>query len=309
MIHELLSNTMYLKKSGTRIKNFTPIEKAEAFSYSQEIYDNHFKNGVPTKEEMLEILIEKDIWNDELENQYEEEIEKLGGLKVDYYDNFFIPVRKEELSIFIKLKEKKLNKLLSKKLYLSEYTCEQAMEDAYWTFLLAKYGDPFSLYRQFLLIRMSDEKIRSFYFDFKWRSIWQVCKDPKSIFGLDINHLNDNQISLLYWSKIYDNIQESIEPPPIQIMNDHLAVDGWMVKFSKSKEKPKNIGVNAGEVFLPARNKKEVVEINKLNNAHGRRVLKSRASDLAKNGDLDEGQFSFIKQEKQMEINRLNLGK
>lgn len=309
MIQELLSNSIYLKNLKLRIPNFSPLEKAEAFGVAQEQFDKHFRIGTPTRDEMLEYLYDLNIWSETLEQEYEKELDKLNDLKVDYYDNYFLTSKKEELSLFIGLKEVKLNKLLAKKLYLSEYTCEMAMDEAYWHSLLGRHGDAFILYRNFLSSRISEEKIRSIYFDQKWRAIWYVSKDPKTIFGCDMNWLNDNQLSLLYWSKMYDNIGESPDAPDQKIMVDSLAVDGWMIKYSRNKDKPKNIGGNAQEVFLPAKTTRDVKEINSLNSQHGKRIIQSRSVDILKHGEVDESDFTFIKQEKQMEINRLSTGK
>lgn len=141
--------------------------------------------------------------------------------------------------------------------------------------------------------------------------IWSVCKEPAAIFGLNLNQLNDNQLSLLYWSKLYDNIAESSEAPSNTIMKDQLAVDGWLIKQSKkrdSEDRQKGITTKGGEVFLPASSKKEAKEIMALNTGDAARVIKSRAKDLAGGKALDERQFSHIKQDVGMKINELSMG-
>jgi hypothetical protein len=141
--------------------------------------------------------------------------------------------------------------------------------------------------------------------------IWTTSKDVRTIFGLNSNGLNENQMSLVYWSKIYDNISESMEAPSGLVMKDATAVDGWLIKQSKNREmedKKKELpNQNAGEVFVIASNQKEIKEINNLNSIEGKQVLRSRARDLATKGELDERQFSHVKQEIGIKKNELSF--
>jgi len=141
--------------------------------------------------------------------------------------------------------------------------------------------------------------------------VWTTSKDIKTIFGLNSNELNDNQISLVYWSKIYDNISESMEAPNNSVMRDCIAVDGWLIKQAKKRETEdrKNAlpSSDAGEIFVPITSKKEIKEVNNLNSPEGKQILKSRAKDLADKGTLDERQFSHVKQELNMKKNELSF--
>ena len=141
--------------------------------------------------------------------------------------------------------------------------------------------------------------------------IWGVSKDPQAIFGTPLSHLNDNQLSLLYWSKLYDSISESMDAPSSSVMKDHIAIDGWLIKQAKKRETEdrKNAlpSSDAGEIFVPITSKKEIKEVNSLNSPEGKQILKSRAKDLADKGTLDERQFSHVKQELNMKKNELSF--
>jgi hypothetical protein len=149
------------------------------------------------------------------------------------------------------------------------------------------------------------------YFDQTWRAIWSVSKDPQAIFGATLSCLNDNQLSLLYWSKLYDSVSESMDAPASCVMKDPIAVDGWLVKQNKKREieDRKNAlpSSNSGEVFVPITSRKEIKEVNNLNDSSGKQVLKSRAKDLAAKGELDERQFSHVKQEIGIRKNELSF--
>lgn len=298
-------------KRPIRIPNFSPIEKAEAAAYSEEVYDRCFESGSFSKEELADHLMDVGLWSPKEEEDYLQGLEDLKQMKVDYFEVFALETRREKIKRAIEAKIHQLNAAFQKKIYLSEYTCEYARDEAYAYYLFRDRDSPFMFSRKFLNSRISEEDIRELYFDGTWRMIWGGSKDPKSIFGLSANQLNDNQLSLLYWSKLYDNIYESMDAPGNAVMKDSIAVDGWFIKQAKKREaeeKKKELpDQNAGEVFVMASSQKEVKEINNLNSREGKQVLKSRARDLATKGSLDERQFSHVKQELDIRKNELSF--
>jgi len=312
VIQDLLSNSTLLKfRIPVRIMNFTPMEKAEAWSFAEQSYEQCFENGSLTTNELADFLCEMEIWTEKDENNYVEGMEDIQTMKVDYYDNYVIPTRRDLIKTAIVKKMAILSEAYSNKSYLYEYTCEAARDEAYGIYLFHKYDSPIFFYRKFITSRLTEEDIRDLCFNHTWRMIWSVCKEPSAIFGLNLNQLNDNQLSLLYWSKLYDNIGESTEAPASVVMKDQLAVDGWLIKQSKKREsedRQNAITTKGGEVFLPASSKKEAKEIMALNTPDAVRIIKSRAKDLAGGNSLDERQFSHIKQDVGMKINELSMG-
>lgn len=312
MIQDLLSNSTLLKfRTPVRITNFTPLEKAEAWSFAEKNYEDCFDNGSLTANELADYLEEIGIWTEDDEEKYTNGMDDLQTMKVDYYDNYVIPTRRDLIKAAIAKKTAMLSEAYANKSYLHEYTCESARDEAYGLYLFHTYENPVSYCRKFMAARLSEEQARELTFNHTWRMIWSVCKEPAAIFGLNLNQLNDNQLSLLYWSKLYDNIAESSEPPAGSMMKDQLAVDGWLIKQSKKREsedRQKGITTKGGEVFLPASSKKEAKEIMSLNTGDAARVIKSRARDLAGGKTLDERQFSHVKQDVGMKINELSMG-
>ncbi len=303
MIQEILSNTIYLPPF--RIANFDPIKKAEAEAFAQEVEQEYIAYGGLTQDEIIELNINLGYWTEEQEKMLGKLIKEIQYAKGMYYEDFFRASRRELHLKAINSGIKRVNDLVLSKNHLYEYSSEYIKEESYWTFLFSDYGSPALLYRKYPLWRIQDEKVRGLYFDLKWRSIWAVCKDPYGIFGLRGNQLNDNQLSLLYWSKIYDNIQEAQEPPHQAMMQDTIAIDGWFIKQSKSKDSKQEEN-KATEVFKMARTKREKEEIMAMNSIEGQRVIKSRANDLKQNSELDEFHFSHVKQELAMKFNELN---
>lgn len=305
MIQELLSNTIYLPPY--RIKNFDPIKKADAEAFSNEVELEYIASGGFTQDEIIELNIYNGYWSEDQERELEKVLKEIQHAKLMYFEDFFMSSKRERHAKAIANGVRMVNKLILAKNHLYEFSSEYVKEEAYWLFLFTGMGSPSALYKKYSSWRMNDDTIRSLYFEHKWRTLWAVSKDPYSLFGIRSNELNDNQISLLYWSKIYDNIQEAQDPPPQVMMTDHIAIDGWFIKQSKTKEGDRRFeDKKASEIFVMARNKQEVAEITSLNSLEGQRVIKSRAKDIKEKGDLDEFNFSHVKQDLAMKFNELN---
>ena len=58
---------------------------------------------------------------------------------------------------------------------------------------------------------------------------------------------------------------------------------------------------NAGEIFIPAKNSKEVSDIMSLNDSYGISKIKSLRKDLKENSVIDESQLTSTRQELQMQ--------
>jgi hypothetical protein len=304
MIQEILSNTIYL--SPFRIPNFSAIKKAEAEAFSLEVEEEYIAHGGYTQDEIIELNIDFGYWTEDKGKELEKLLKEIQYAKGMYFEDFFRASKREQHLRAINNGIKRVNALILDKNHLFEYSAEYAKEEAYWTFLFSEHESPAMFYRKYASWKLHDDKVRSLYFNHKWRSIWASCKEPYGIFGIHSNQLNDNQISLLYWSKIYDNIQESQEPPHPAMMQDTIAIDGWFIKQSKNKDSKGQNENKATEVFKMAKNKKEKDEILAMNSIEGQRVIKSRANDLKQNSELDEFHFSHVKQDLAMKFNELN---
>ena len=92
-----------------RVANFTPIEKAEASAFAQTVYDACFMDGNLTGEELLRYLEEVGLWTAEDEENHIQLCDHLQEMKVDYFDSFAIPSKRERIKLAI-VKKKNLIK-------------------------------------------------------------------------------------------------------------------------------------------------------------------------------------------------------
>jgi hypothetical protein len=307
MIQEILSNSIILNLFGKhiRIENFTPYQKSMASKFSDDVYQYNFENGVYTDEEILSLLIENGLWSDQDEDEMKKISDQIDIVKMSYLENFLLPGKKQHIRRSLQILEDRMEELQRKRCYLSEFTCEFAKGEAYYFSLFENFEHAHILARKYMVSTIKESEIRSLYFSNTWRLIWGSCKDAMSIFGLHMNQLNDNQLNLIYWSKVYDSISESQEAPSYAVMKDPIAVDGWLLK----QQKPKTNGVddkNFGEVFKVVRNNEEQKEVLDLNAPDVKGLLKQKGREIKQKGTVDEIELSHVKHDVGMQVNAMN---
>ena len=113
---------------------------------------------------------------------------------------------------------------------------------------------------------------------------------------------------------MYDNVQESMECPGEDVLEDDDLLDGWFILQKKKQERDKlvsevdNMTQNekisqSEEIFLFTDNKDEADRINQANSIQGQMIKKSRMAQLkAAGGEINEADF----QDRQLELQRMS---
>ena len=293
---------------------------ADFFSY--QVYEQAFKEGVFVQEEIELIAIENGWWTEEKEEELKNIPKDIEQMRVDYYNNFIRDNAKLLIKKAINKKEERYKKLISEKYELYSYTCESLQTQAYEMELLRRctsflYDEQSSIDRldmNLLQSRynkeiLSDKELRELSKDNEWKSIWAASKDGRQIFSVETCDLSEMQRALIGWSRMYDNIYESMETPSEDIINDDIAIDGWFALQSRKREdeqkKSQADGLpESAEVFVPVSNKKEAQRVHDMNDLAGKRQISSRMKDLKERGSLEEGDFSHVRQDIQMKSNQ-----
>lgn len=132
-----------------------------------------------------------------------------------------------------------------------------------------------------------------------WRSLW-IMKDHISLFANDDRELSVDQRNILVWSSMYDSVQESMDCPTEEVIDDDDLLDGWFVLQRRKREQEKKEnevdGMNPNiarhqEVYMPARNKKEAARINDLNSTTAKVVKKQRFNKIKNQGKVSQRDF------------------
>jgi hypothetical protein len=113
--------------------------------------------------------------------------------------------------------------------------------------------------------------------------------------------LSTDQQGLIIWSNMYDNIQESLECPTEDVINDDDMLDGWFIIQRRKQESEKAKSeleqrtnnekiANSDEILVMASNKKEANAVHNMNDINGDMIRKQRLNTVKRKGkavDLD----------------------
>ena len=270
--------------------------------------------GILTEKEALAIMLRNGMWSKDLEDELESLPRLIENLKITLFESqlkekLFKATRKT-----LNTKKDRLNKLANKKGALSSftrsglasatklqyklYTSVQTKEGNY-IFKGENYWDEKSsliesIFKQYLKEQISEEIIRELSHSDPWRTMWVASKAEGSVFGLSAVELTAEQVSLVNWSRFYDNIHESAECPSESVIKDDDLLDGWLIKQNRKREKDKfekemeaKLGKNknADEVYLVADNAEYAQKIDSMNSPMAKGVKKSRERQIDKRPD------------------------
>jgi hypothetical protein len=328
LINTLISGVIILKIGREYIFVNPPSAEDKTFAdfFSYEVYEDCLLEGMLKEEEVEEFLIENGFWSKE-ESELMEQIQKnMQQMRLDYFNSFYNSTTKEYIQKNLEKQEKRVSELYKKKSLFSDKTCEYVADYA----RKAKYleNNVFlkdgRLATDLFSFNNIINKFYSRYWDInarlrevakssEWRNMWFGVKEK--LFENSPSAFTDLQHNIISWSYYYDNINESLDRPSEEIIQDDIALDGWSEKQKRKRQEeekkkqaedmlPDNIG-DAGEVFIPARNKKEVEDIYNLNNAQAKAKIKSLKSDLKKHGSVNESDLSSTRRELQMKSNQM----
>ena len=296
-----------------------------------EAYNEALMNDMMTEEECVEMLIKHELWDDEKEESLEKIPKDIEELKVQLFNSYFKRELKTTIRKGINRAEKKLLSLLEQKSAYDFLTCRgYAIYCRYFWMLenCTKYSDgrPYD-WRHLDLARilafyhseqLDDNQLRSLAKTEPWRSTWASAKRNGSVFKESGVELTSDQKGLIAWSSMYDNIFESPECPPDDVIQDDHALDGWLIiqRRKRDEEQKKSsaeniIGnekiSNADEVFIMT-DPSSAKDVNQLNNPVARSNQKSRLKELrsrekAGKSMTKHSKLKDVKQRVQMEAN------
>jgi hypothetical protein len=134
-----------------------------------------------------------------------------------------------------------------------------------------------------------------------WKSLWTIRDNAKiKLFMNEENsELTYNQKNLIIWSQMYDNIQESMDCPSKDVIEDDDMLDGWFIIQAQKREKEnaekevdglvKNEKIkNASEVFVVAQSDEHAEQINKANSVHSMMIKKQRENFIKQAGIVQD---------------------
>jgi len=267
----------------------------ESYDIWQEYYDlAYFSGEVYSKDEVMEILLENEMWSphdDHNADQMEDQIEEL---KVQAFQSYFnvkklVGIKRqirhvENLMTDLRMRSKQLDHItctglanFARKSWLIARTTKLA-DDSLFDFSTSSLSSIMDIYAYHAITTTDFRKIARTQ---PWRAMWGSGKASGTVFGKPTCELDTNQLGLCSFSSMYDNVFESPDSPKDEILEDDDCLDGWFVvqrrKFEKQKKEMQRNETatsnskiaNSDEVFLMAEDQHEAQEIYGLNDHLG----------------------------------------
>jgi hypothetical protein len=293
----------------------TLLQSLVANQFAADAYEEAEFSGVMSKDEMLEWMIEKEMWGEEDEERIEGLTKDLEKLRIAIYHNRENDFLREEIRKGIRAGESQLSETSAKKSEYEINTCDgiallsryrwivencctfedntpYTFEDMSAEYIIAEYQNSF----------LSEKQLRELARTEPWKSQWSVSKNSgKSLFLDPESELTQDQKGILIWASMYDNIQEHMECPPDEVLEDDDVLDGWfLVQREKRKrekleqefeDKTSDKIKNANEVFIVGDLKKSQSKADAMNDPTATMHRRSREAQIKRKGHVQQGEF------------------
>lgn len=283
----------------------------------EKIYQQCYIDGLMNEDETLEWMKSNDLWSEEDEERVKGLEKDLERLRVEIYNARNNEALKERIRLYLRAGEKQLAEQIYKKNQFFSNTCEgiAASEKTSYivkhtTYLNGKVYDfndiSFSyVFSEWQNSFISESQCRELARSEPWKSLW-VTKERSGItlFENEKNQdLTYNQKNIVIWSQMYDNIQESLDCPTNDVIEDDDMLDGWFIIQNKKREKERsekefenNVKSdkikNSSEIFVVANSNKDRDRVNNMNDVHGANIKNQRNALLKRKKDIQQQEFA-----------------
>ena len=315
-----LSGELYFRYNSSIYKIQTPSASDNSladFLALELVHDKKFGSLLSTKE-AEEHLDRLGMWTKDDESRYKESEKHLEQLKIALYDSLHKLRQQKSLRSQIKGVKKAMKKAYAKKNYFFDKTKKYYQHEYKLRILLSLniydyYNKPLTtrdkletfssgvldeaMNQWALMMNHSHEDLRDIVRTSPWSNKFGVLEEKVLT---DFCRLNDIQLALLMYSKMYDNARQSMDCPPEDVFKDDDMFDGWMAKQRQEAEETRNKrradkklekngkSSNAGEMYLLAEDPQEANEVSRLNSFADKMRLRDRMREVKNRGEVEE---------------------
>lgn len=286
-------------------------------------YEQGEDEGLLTEEEVLDFMIQQNIWSTQLEDEYQ----RITPGHIEYWK---IELYKSTLKSKTRKTVRK-GLALAKKHYDTLHNLRHHYDytsiDGYANFVRSLYiianctmldGRPvdWNIYSLSGIMSayhgemLSAEDIRELARTPPWSGLWGVLKAGGTIFRS--GPLTTEQQSLLSWSTMYDRIYESPDCPSDDVIADDDMLDGWLLLQKKQREAEKKKQEveshinprmqNADEIMIPVETWEDAQKIDLLNPPQIQRIKKQRMKHIKEKGVVKEQEFKDVQLKRSLEM-------
>lgn len=282
--------------------------------YSQ-AYSRAVEEGIKTEDETVAWMIERGLWSTAEDDKIEQIKKDTENLKKQIYNAKTNHHLKETLRAYLRTAESAMAKLREKRGVYYSNTCEGiATSEKIHAFLTTNTflnGSPHDfqngpsfdyLSTVYFSQILSEKAVRYLARTEPWRSFWLLNNSHViNLFNKNNRELSIDQRNILVWSKMYDNVYESMETPADFVIEDDDMLDGWFIVQKEKAEQRKlenevnaisSKHANADEVFLMANSKEDIDRIHSMNSTHAKIIKKQREKLIEQKGEVQQHQFA-----------------
>lgn len=329
-IAQIRCGKIFVQHDNKRIE-IHPLTLDQALQ-SCEVYNSAYKqayvDGIMNEDEMNQWMIEHELWTEQDDQKTEGLKKDLERLKVEIYNSRNDHKLKNTIRMYLRAGESQLSKHLARKNSYYQNTAEgyAASEKASWiikntTFYDNKLYDFSDLSLSYVMDEwqssfLNDSQCRELARNEPWKSLW-IIKDNAGVklfenqLGFELTY---NQKNIVIWSQMYDNIQESMDCPSKDVIEDDDMLDGWFIIQAKKRDQERaekeletsmqNSKIkNASEVFLMAPDKKDASRVDSMNSVQSMNIRKQRSALISRKGKVEQNEFLDEKLKLQSEFN------
>ena len=322
-LYRILRGRLRYKVGDLVLYIYEPDEELleESFDVYEAAYKKAYFGDVYIKEELLELLMQYELWSpfddreaDKIEKQIEE-------LKVTAFRSFFKIKQLRGIKANIRFLEKKVVEYRSKKVCLDHLSCEgvasfsrsiwiidnttKTIDGTRYNWIKGSLSDAMAYYNSNQINASTFRRIAR---SEPWRSMWNIGKQQSNVFGKQSSECTRDQMALCSYSSMYDNVHESTESPNEKVIEDDDCLDGWFIVQRREYEKNKkqreiddlitNPKIsNAQEIFVVTPDQESANKLYELNDPISRGTIKSRQQQIQDAGDLKFTELTDVKQD------------
>ena len=306
-VSQIRAGIVYVIEDDINLKIFNPTleQHLDSLVVFDRAYSDAYRNDVMSQDDMVEWMIERGLWSKENEDIIEGLKKDLERCQIEIYNARNNREKAEHIRKYIRAGEHQLIDIMSKKMVHYSNTLEgvASAEQSAWliencTFCDDKPYDFSDLSVPYVLTSyrestLSAKDTRELARNEPWRSVWMTRNDTGCDLFLDVKSrlLDDNQKTLVVWSQMYDNIQESMDCPSNDVINDDDMLDGWFIVQGKKRDRERTESEfenstksdkirNSDEVFVVARSQADVGRIESMNDIGGKMTIKQREATM-----------------------------
>jgi hypothetical protein len=317
-VSRVRSGIYYVNYKNYKLKVLQPTIEGELDL--NEVYLSSYyrasQDGLKTEEEMLQWMVDHDLWSIEEDEKMEKISKDIEKLKREIYNARNNQHLRETIRSYIRTAESALRKLEDKKNFYHSNTCEGVAssdkmfafieQNTLWNNLIYDFKDENgpsisyvlnSYYSQIL----PERTVRYLARTEPWRSFWLLhSSNLLNLFNNNSRELSVDQRNVFIWSKMYDSVYESMDCPSDFVIEDDDMLDGWFLLQKEKREKAKAENElnslsektkNADEVFLIPKSQQDLDRINSMNDTQAKMVKKQRETLIKQKGTVSQLDF------------------